>query len=245
MAAAEAAHFQGWDFSWLNNRWVEAPLPWSYETLVRRALPDAAALLDMGTGGGEFLAGLAPLPPTVVATENWAPNVPVARARLAPLGITVVSGFADHALPLASAAFDLIINRHESYELREMTRLLRPNGLFLTQQAGAMDVVELNDLLAAPHPEIPGWSLENELAAAAANGLQPLAWGESLLPATVTDIGAVVYFLRAIPWQIADFSVAGYERALRALHERITRDGSLQVTTHRFFYLARRQPDQA
>jgi len=159
ITAAEAAFFEGWDFGWLRGRWNEAPLPWSYTALVERALPAATALLDMGTGGGEFLAGLAPLPPTTVATENWPPNVPVARRRLEPLGVSVVSGFADHAIPLAGASFDLIINRHESYELREIARLLRPGGLFLTQQAGAQDVVELNDLLGATRPEVPGCAL--------------------------------------------------------------------------------------
>ena len=51
---------------------------------------DAATMLDMGTGGGEFLFSLHPLPKTVYATEGYKPNVPIARQRLEPLGVKVV-----------------------------------------------------------------------------------------------------------------------------------------------------------
>jgi hypothetical protein len=46
-------------------------------------------LLDLDTGGGELLAASAPLPRRTIATEGWAPNVPVARDRLSPLGVEV------------------------------------------------------------------------------------------------------------------------------------------------------------
>jgi hypothetical protein len=55
-------------------------------------------MLDMGTGGGEALAGLADRAPRTIATEAWPPNVPVAGRRLLPLGISViqVEGAADN-----------------------------------------------------------------------------------------------------------------------------------------------------
>lgn len=40
----------------------------------------------MGTGGGEFLAGLQPLPPHTCATEGYPPNIPIAQQRLKRLG---------------------------------------------------------------------------------------------------------------------------------------------------------------
>ena len=87
--AEETEPFEGWDFSHLQGRMHEDQLSWDYTSIVREALPGAASLLDMGTGGGEFLSSLEPLPPNTHATEGYAPNVPVARARLEPLGIQV------------------------------------------------------------------------------------------------------------------------------------------------------------
>jgi len=49
-------------------------------------------VLDIGTGGGEALLTFADiLPGDTVATEGWAPTVPVARAALESRGIPVVS----------------------------------------------------------------------------------------------------------------------------------------------------------
>ena len=53
--AEEAASFSGWDFSHLDGRWQEGGIPWDYGEIVREFLQDSMELLDMGTGGGEFL----------------------------------------------------------------------------------------------------------------------------------------------------------------------------------------------
>jgi len=47
------------------------------------------------------------------------------------------------------------------------------------------------------------------------------------------DIGAVVYFLRVVPWIVPGFSVAEHEPRLRALHEVIERDGVFETTAAR------------
>jgi SAM-dependent methyltransferase len=88
----------------------------------------------MDTGGGERLAAIVgPHGVRGVATEEWAPNVPVARARLAPLGIDIVRG-ASSALPFSDACFDLVLNRHGALNAVEVDRVLRPGGWFVTQQ---------------------------------------------------------------------------------------------------------------
>jgi hypothetical protein len=45
----------------------------------------------------------------------------------------------------------------------------------------------------------------------------------------------VVYYLRAIPWQIEGFTVDGYREKLLALHEMIERAGGLWLASHRFY----------
>lgn len=44
-----------------------------------------------------------------------------------------------------------------------------------------------------------------------------------------------VYYLRAIPWQIEDFTVEGYRDKLLALHEQMEREGGLRLASHRFY----------
>jgi hypothetical protein len=68
----EQEPFVGWDFSYLDGRWLEETAPWSYTQMVRDVLPQVDSLLDLGTGGGERLLKLQDLwPKRTVATEEW------------------------------------------------------------------------------------------------------------------------------------------------------------------------------
>lgn len=103
----EAARpFSGWDFGHIadTGRMASAPLPWSYASRLLPFLRRARALLDLGTGGGEFLSQLQPLPPHTCATEGYPSNLPLARARLTPLGVAVQAVGDDGSLPFADSA---------------------------------------------------------------------------------------------------------------------------------------------
>ena len=80
------ASFEGWDFGWLEGRLIQEEPPWQYSEIVRSHFASTHSLLDLGTGGGELLASLVPLPPDTHATESYPPNQALARQRLAPLG---------------------------------------------------------------------------------------------------------------------------------------------------------------
>jgi hypothetical protein len=47
------------------------------------------------------------------------------------------------------------------------------------------------------------------------------------------DIGAVVYFLRVVPWIVPGFTVPKYRDALRALLETIVRRGAFETSASR------------
>jgi hypothetical protein len=90
LAEALAAPFTGWDFRWLRGRSDVEPLPWDYRAEIAERAGHADRMLDMGTGGGEVLAGLQVRARLTAATEAWPPNVPVAQSRLRPRGIHLV-----------------------------------------------------------------------------------------------------------------------------------------------------------
>ncbi len=246
---AQRETFSGWDFPPIAGRMRENAVEWDYAELLRPQLDAVDAVLDLGTGGGELLSSLAPLPARTVATEAYLPNVSVARRRLAPLGITVVevSGAPDNitiapgeglnTLPFTDASFPLVINRHESYYLSEVFRILQPGGSFLTQQVGGAHNQRLNQLLGAP----PGYDLRWDLAFAArqleAAGFLIQDRREAFPQTIFTDVGALVYYLKAVPWQIPGFSIDSYRDRLHAIHQRIQADGPLRIQGH-FFYLA-------
>ncbi|MFW5998624.1 MAG: hypothetical protein ACOC4G_03420 [Bacillota bacterium] len=73
--------FEGWDFSYLNHsgRMQTSPLTWNYYNIIKDYCKKAKSLLDMGTGGGEFLSSLSFIPEDTCATEGYEPNIYIAR----------------------------------------------------------------------------------------------------------------------------------------------------------------------
>lgn len=248
IAEAERQPFSGWDFSYLRGRMQEQTTTWDYAGRVRGRLPGVDVLLDMGTGGGEFLAGLAPLPPRTVATEGYAPNVEIARARLEPLGVEVVPivGAPDNvdiapgegrgSLPFPDDSFSLIINRHESYYPAEVYRILRSSGTFITQQVGAEHDQDLVTLLGGPTDPGPAWNLDFAIDQLEQAGFRIVDRREEFPERLFRDIGAVVYYLRAVPWELPGFTVESHRDRLAALHRRIGAEGGLRTHGH-FFYI--------
>lgn len=228
MAEAKATPFLGWDFSSLGERSSVRGVPWDYRAEVLARAP-AKRLLDMGTGGGEMLARMRPPAQFTVATEAWAPNVPVAAVRLGDLGTPVVrdEGSPDNLhgipergrLPFRDDAFGLVINRHEAFNAHEVARVLRRGGAFVTQQ---VDLHSYDDFLQALDLEISAES-ESWLPVAAAQmevaGLRvdTARHGEEL--STFYDVGALAWYLRSVPWAVEGFDVDRHAPQLRRIHE--------------------------
>lgn len=74
---------RGWEYDYGGRIRLEPP-PWDFPGRMLERCRAAASLLDMGTGGGEWLSRLPYRPPLTVATEGWAPNLEIARGRLEP-----------------------------------------------------------------------------------------------------------------------------------------------------------------
>lgn len=237
-------HFSGWDFSYIENRIVMEPLTWSYRSRVIPIIRFANSLLDMGTGGGELLYSLQPLPKVTYATEAYKPNVPIARKKLEPIAVKVVEICEDdEKLPFEDEKFDLIINRHEFYSPKEVFRILKKGGLFLTQQVGGENDLEFNAFLEAPIDNVsqpPDWNLKYAVMELRDAGFTILQEEENSPKTRSYDIGAIIYYFKAIPWQLPDFTIEKYYNKLKAMHYEIEKKGYFETTSERFFILAKK-----
>jgi SAM-dependent methyltransferase len=240
LAEAATRPVRGWDFSWLGDRISIEPPAWDFEAIVLRRARRSPDLLDLGTGGGEWLAALSFRPPRTVATEGFAPNVEVAGARLRPLGVTVVQieGAPDNVdqraddiggrLPFPSASFALVVSRHEAFVAAEVARVLTAGGAFLTEQVGS-DWRDFHDLLGLQRPAARRLTLALLREQLHGAGLRTIAAGEGTEVTRFGDVGAFAWYLRAVPWAVRGFTIDRHRAALERVHDRIRAGGVVAV----------------
>lgn len=241
---AQQAHFSGWDFSWLAGRSESTPPPWDYRQLVMDYIEGTDSMLDMETGGGEFLSELPNRPLLTCATENYPPNISIAKARLGHLGIKVYQSEDDgKGLPFRDNYFTLVINRHGGYDCDELFRVLRPGGIFLTQQVGPANEIALNEFLAPEmKPTYAGeeYGFEHLLNELKTAGFQVIRAEVAGMPKAYFDIGAVVYYLKAIPWQIPGFLCEENLPIMRRLYDKIEAEGKFTTMEERLLFIVQK-----
>lgn len=236
---AKAVDLKGWDFSYVKDRMISELPPWEYRVIILPFVKKSTYMLDLGTGGGEFLSTLKPLPKYTYATEAYPPNIPLAKKTLEQHGVKVISVTNHEEIPLPNDFFDLIINRHEDYCPPEVCRILKPNGLFITQQVGKYENIELNQFFGDETYKNKEWDLEYASLQLKKNGFEILDGKEALFKAHFRDIGAIVFYLRMISWQIPDFDIDKNVGKFKELHETIQKTGQFTTHGHRFLIIAK------
>lgn len=237
----ENMSFQGWDFSYLDNRWEDEELPWDYKNILKKYLEPGFQLLDMGTGGGEFLLSLNHPYEKTSVTEAWEPNVKLCRDKLSPLGITVRQVYDDNKLPFGENSFDMIINRHESYNVEEVRRALKPGGIFVTQQVGGTNNEILSKKLIKDFVSpFSHFNLNYASEELERNSFEILYKNECFPYLHFYDVGAIVYFAKVIEWEFPGFSVDRCFDELCRLHEELKEKPYIESHEHRFVIVSQK-----
>ena len=238
----EQQPFIGWDFSYLDGRMLEDQPEWSYSGRAAELMKQSSSVLDLDTGGGErFLKLREYWPQKVIVTEHYPPNFKLATERLSPFGAEVMdvqlSDF--DPMPFDDAEFDLVLNRHAAFNPDEVARVLTIGGTFLTQQVHGLWAV---DLLAAFDAK-PQWANATpekylpRLKAAELEIVDIQDWSGEL---TFTDVGAIVYYLKAVPWLVPGFSVETHLKYLLDLQNQIVNKEVLTFTARKYLIEARK-----
>ena len=236
------AHIHGWDFSHIHGRYEEEQdLPWDYESIVRHYLTQDTELLDYDTGGGEFLLSLKHPYCKTSATEGYPPNVALCKETFAPLGVQFRECNNASDIPFADASFDLIINRHGDFDAPELYRLLRDDGIFITEQVGRENDRDLVDMvLPGAEKPFPHLNLNEQRQAFESAGFKILQAEEAFRPIAFYDVGAFVWFARIIEWEFPGFSVDCCFENLLKMQRTMEKDGKVTGTIHRFLIVAQK-----
>ena len=238
----DLAHIHGWDFSHIAGRYREQDdLSWDYRAVIGQFLRPEMKILDIDTGGGEFLLSLNHPYGNTAAMENYPPNVELCKEVLLPLGIDFRPDSGNGRLPFDDDSFDMVINRHGDFNAEEIYRVLKPGGLFVTQQVGAENERELVTLLCGETPlPFPKQYLRITSETFREAGFQILRGEECFCPIRFFDVGALVWFARIIQWEFPGFSVDTHLEQLWNAQRLLEEKGSLDGMTHRFLLVAQK-----
>lgn len=238
----EEQAFKGWDFTYLDGRWNVEKLPWDYKGILLSYLQPSYKLLDMGTGGGEFLLTLNHAYSLTSVTESYPANVQLCHDRLSPLGVDVRQVFDDRRLPFDTNTFELIINRHESFNIGEVKRILKNGGYFITQQVGGCNNNDLSHKLIEDFiPQFTNHYLEHSREMLINEGFDILLEEEVFNQTKFYDLGALVYFAKIIEWEFPGFSVDSCFDNLCKVQKELTKNGYVSGTQHRFIIVAKKR----
>ncbi len=162
----------------------------------------------------------------------------IARKKLNPLGVEVVKVEND-VLKFADDYFDLIINRHESYSVEEVKRVIKNDGFFITQQVGSENCLGINRALGVKVDMGLGtWNLDFAKQQLKKNRFKLIKSFEEFPKLRFYDIGALIYYLKAVPWQVDNFTVESFKPKLKEIHKVIQSNNYFEVSEHRFFIVA-------
>lgn len=238
-----AQSFSGWNFDHLDVTTLEAPFPngkmtpWDYDALAREHAARAESVVDLGTGGGEIYARIiAGLGARFVAGEEWHVNAPVAAARLWPLGVDVIHASSERT-PYRDASFDVILSRHEAIVPEEIVRIMRPGGVFITQQVAREEWLELEEFF--PDRAVFPDHLRDYRAAFERAGLR-VETDHHTWKVRYGSLGDVVFMLLVSPWEFPGFDPVRDIDRLMALEEAHGGADGIVLTLARYLMVARK-----
>lgn len=240
LAEEKIAQMKGWEFSHIAGKFQseEDNMPWDYASVIKKYLKPTDRILDMDTGGGEFLLSLGHPYALTSATEGYAPNVTLCQETLTPLSIDFREMQDETNMPFEDATFDIVLNRHGSYDPKEIYRVLKPGGLFITQQVGEENDFDLVRLVLPDYEKaFPGHNLNVQANLFTCAGFTSLEQDETFKPIRFFDTAALVWFAKVIPWEFIDFSVGKCFENLLEVEKQIREQGFVEGKVHRFYFV--------
>jgi len=233
---------KGWDFSLVRSE--RDPDSWDYSEVVRRYLEPSSRVLDVGTGGGEKFLELAPHFGSVVGIDSDQAMTEAARENTPPSLADRVSfqTMPAESLQFPDGTFDVVLNRHAPVCVEEIIRVLRPGGLFITQQVGERNTHNICSVFGCG----PGGKYERDPSqemGALSEGFERLGCkrftqGEYDVRCWFIDLESFVFWLKAIPIP-EDFEVERHWRKVAEIVGEYSTARGLETNEHRELLIVR------
>lgn len=186
----------GWDFSRMKTEQEIAP--WNYNEIVLRYLKPTDYILDIGTGGGENFIKLSEHFSKGVGIDPYTDMINTAKDNAtkddnAKVSFELMSA---EDIKFPGNTFDIVLNRHAVIVPKEITRVLKPRGYFITQQVENSNMQNLKQIFDYQKT----W--QNDVVTLSKNfeenGCRVVATGKYNINYWVKDTESLVFWLKAV-----------------------------------------------
>ena len=234
--ADQANHRRRWDFSEL--RVARDPVPWEYLDIVRDYLHSSSCVLDIGTGGGERISELARYFGKGVGIDN---NPEMVRDAQAYLSTDLADRLSFQTMPadalhFSDSSFDLVLNRHSVVFPSEILRVLKSDGVFITQQVGSKNTQNICKVFGCDaggkYKSNPSQHWDTLVQAFIDQECQIILQEEYNVPYYFLDEKSLVFWLKAIPIP-EDFDIEMHYRKVLQIISRFSTAKGVATNEHR------------
>ncbi|MEN3239349.1 SAM-dependent methyltransferase [Fructilactobacillus sanfranciscensis] len=136
----------------------------------------------------------------------------------------------------------MITNSHAAFDAELVKQKLKQNGLFITQQVGALNNYSLSRYLDHNYQiAYPDNTLFNTVMTFEKLGFEIIYFAEYRPVMKFFDVRAIVYYASVIPWEFPDFSVENNLCELQNLAKIIHQFVSISTNEDRFIMIARKK----
>ncbi|MEK6189429.1 MAG: class I SAM-dependent methyltransferase [Carnobacterium alterfunditum] len=136
-------NLNGWDFSKIHVLSEEPK--WKFYDEVKRRAKTTDILLDVGTGSGEKLLTIAPILEFTIGIDLSHAMIQAAKENLKKSNLSNVQflRMSSEEIEFPASFFDVVSSRHAPFDAVEVARVLKTDGLFLTQQVSEADKLNI------------------------------------------------------------------------------------------------------
>lgn len=232
----------GWDFSKLNC--VSEGVAWDYGSEVTRECASTDVLLDIGTGGGEQLLRIAGSVRQAVGIDSSEAMIETARSnglKADKPDVTFLE-MDSETLNFPDRTFNIIICRQAPFYAKEAARVLADGGVFMTQQVGGNDKINLIEAFgrgqsSGAHIDSLQDQYITELSEAGFTDIRSSRYDATEYYRSAEDL---IFLLKHTPI-IPDFGrVEGDFEVLRQFIEDNRTEQGIRTNAHRFLLAARK-----
>ncbi|GIO25193.1 class I SAM-dependent methyltransferase [Oceanobacillus sp. J11TS1] len=135
----------GWDFSKVKS--FSEGISWDFYEEVIKKCESKDILLDIGTGGGESVLKISPSLLLLIGIDLSNGMIKTAQSNLKESNVSNVKFFqmSSEDLQFPNGFFDTISNRHAPFSSKEVFKVLKSKGYFLTQQVSEADKLNIKE----------------------------------------------------------------------------------------------------